>query len=114
MSSAPGPNKAGQYDVVYPIGVSPTEVKALAPRLHTLEGKTICELAVEVWKGEAIFSAELDRLEALLPQKYPWLRLIPFRELGITHGVKEKEVVKALPQRLRELGCDAAVSVLGS
>lgn len=103
-----------QYEVVYPLGASLTGVGTLAPRLDSLEGKTICGLAVEMWKGDAILSEKLNRLGKLLPQRFPGLKLVPYQEFGLTHGSKEKEVVKALPQRLREHGCDAVVSVLGS
>jgi hypothetical protein len=41
------------------------------------------------------------------------VRFVSWREFGNTHGSEEREVVAALPKRLRELGVDAVISGMG-
>ena len=103
-----------KIEVVYPLGEAPVEVQLLAPRLDTLEGKTICELVNQDWKGDIIFNEKLNGLEKLLPDKYPGIKLISATEFGYTDGAYAKETIKALPGNLLKHGCDAVISVLGT
>ena len=99
----------GDYEVLWPRSPRQVKRKALAPRLSTLDGKTIAQLWDYVFRGDEVF----EFLEQGLKARFPGVRFVSWREFGSTHGSDEREVVAALPQRLRELGVDAVVSGMG-
>ena len=77
-----------------------------APRLDTLEGKTVAQLWDELFKGDVVF----ELLEEGLRQRYPGVKFVSWREFGSTHGGNEKAALAALPQKLRDMGVDAVMS----
>jgi hypothetical protein len=66
----------------------------------------VAQLWDQLFKGDIVF----ELLEEGLKRRYPDIRFVSWREFGSTHGGEEKEVLAALPQRLRELGVDAVMS----
>jgi hypothetical protein len=100
------PNDAGLYEVAWPCGERRQVLQPLAPRLDTLDGKTVAQLWDFLFQGDEVF----DALEEDLRAAYPDVRFVSWREFGSTHGVDEKEVLAALPRRFREFGVDAAIS----
>jgi hypothetical protein len=99
----------GYYEVFWPRTPRQASAKSLAPRLATLEGKTIGQLWDYVFRGDEVFQF----LEEGLKARFPGVRFVNWREFGNTHGSDEREVVAALPQRLREKGVDAVISGMG-
>lgn len=97
------------YDVVWPRGKSTTAGAKLAKRLDTLEGKVVAELWDWVFKGDIMFEA----FEQELPKRFPGVKLISWREFGEIHGPNEVEVLKALPQKLKDFGVDAVICGVG-
>jgi hypothetical protein len=81
----------------------------LAQRLDTLEGKVVAQLWDRIFKGDVMFAA----FEAELPQRYPGIRFVSWREFGSFHGAGEAEVLASLPRRFRELGVDAVICGTG-
>ena len=71
-----------------------------------LNGKTVAQLWDFLFRGDEVFTL----LEEGLRARYPGVRFVGWKEFGNTHGSNEREVVKALPARLRELGADAVIS----
>ena len=96
----------GYYEVFWPRGARQVKRKALAPRLKSLEGKTVAQLWDFIFRGNEVF----DALEEGLKARYPGVRFVSWREFGNTHGSDERQVVAALPQRMKELGIDAVIS----
>jgi len=94
------------YQVVWPLGKTRSRPRSGAPRLDTLEGKTVCELWNYVYSGNLSF----PMIEELLKKQYPTMRFVNYAEFGNTHGPKEREVIEALPRKLAEFGCDAVIS----
>lgn len=71
-----------------------------APRLDTLEGKTICEVSSEIWQAWRTFPL----MRELLQKKYPTAKFVKweeFAEPGVYDG-KNLELLK-------EKGCDAVI-----
>jgi hypothetical protein len=99
----------GEYEVVWPRSPKTAEVTALAPRLASLEGRTIAFLWDYLFRGDEIFPL----LERELAARYEGMKFIPFSEFGTTHGVGEHEVLDGLARRFEELGVDAVVSGMG-
>ena len=99
----------GHYAVVWPRGEKTVAVSDLAPRLDTLAGKTVCQLWDYLFRGDEIF----PMLETALAERYPDINFVRYEEFGSTHGHEEREILDALPTRLKELGADAVISGMG-
>lgn len=99
----------GYYEVFWPRTPRQMKRKPLAPRLPTLEGKTIAQLWDFLFRGDEVFAL----LEEGLKQRFPGVRFIGWKEFGNTHGRNEREVLAGLPQRLKEAGADAVISGMG-
>lgn len=98
-----------EYQVVWPRSPRTAEVAELAPRLPSLEGRTVAFLWDYLFRGDEIFPV----LERELTARFPGVRFVGFDEFGTTHGAGEHEVLAGLGARLRELGVDAVVSGMG-
>jgi hypothetical protein len=92
--------------VLWPRGRKTAEVVSLAPRLHTLEGKTIGQLWDDLFRGDEIF----PMLEEALSARFPGVTFVGYKVFGSTHGRDEQRVITELPARLRQLGVDAIIS----
>ena len=100
------PHNDGYYEAYWPRGARQQRTRALAPRLATLEGKTVAQLWDYLYKGDTVFAL----LEEGLRARFPGVKFVSWREFGSTHGGEEKQALAALPERLRELGVEAVVS----
>ena len=102
------------YEVLPPYGVPTIEILQPVPRLDTLEGKTICG----VMGAHFHFDQTWPAIAELLQKKYPTAKFVGPEEFapgaakpGQIHGdPSQDEFFEALPDRLKEYGCDAVVS----
>lgn len=98
------------FNVVSPVAQRYVEKIVMAPRLDTLEGKTICELWNESFNADKTFSI----IRKLLKQKYPGIKVIPCTEMPIHHTMEDIGIInepsEALITALKEKGCDAVIS----
>ena len=97
------------YAVVSPMGRSSVEMIRQAPRLETLEGKTIAVVGVSFMT--AVTHPEIKRL---ILEHYPSARVILLDEIGIAGpypapGVKRK-AKEDFQAKLKEMGVDAVIS----
>ena len=99
----------GYYEALWPRSPRQAKVQPLAPRLSTLNGKTVAQLWDHVFRGDEVF----EFLEAGLKARFPGVRFVNWRDFGNTHGSEEREVVAALPERFKALGVDAVISGMG-
>ena len=97
------------YEVVWPRGNRGTDIIPLAPRLSTLEGKTIGFLWNYLFRGDEIFPT----LEKELTKRFPGIKCVSYEIFGSTHGDEEAKVLAALPAKLRQNRCDAVISGIG-
>jgi hypothetical protein len=97
------------YAVVWPRSAKSIEVKPLATRLPTLEGKTVAFLWDYLFRGDEIWPV----LSEELGRRYPGMRFIGFEAFGSTHGDEEHQVLADLPGKLAEMKVDAVVSGMG-
>ena len=96
----------GYYEAHWPRTPRQQLARELAPRLDTLEAKTVAQLWDELFKGDVVF----EHLEEGLKKRYPKINFVSWKVFGSTHGGNEKAALAALPQKLRDLGVDAVVS----
>lgn len=97
------------YAVVSPVGHSSVEMIVQAPRLETLDGKTIAVVGVSF-----MTSVTHPEIKRLILENYPTARVILTDEIGIcgpypAPGVRRKSV-EEFQQKLRELKVDAVIS----
>jgi hypothetical protein len=97
------------HRVVWPRARRVVEPGKLAPRLSTLEGRTIAFLWDSVFRGDEIFPI----LESALRHRFPGARFVGWDAFGSTFGGDESRTIGELPDRLRKLGVDAVVSGVG-
>jgi hypothetical protein len=100
--------------VVSPVGLEAVEQAAAAPRLSTLEGKTIGEFWNGVFKGDETFPV----IRRLLQQKFAGLKIVPYTEFP--HGrasdqpAHQRELALRMAALAREKGCHAVISGNGA
>ena len=99
----------GYYEVYWPRSPRQQKKKSPARRLETLNGKTVAQFWDFVFSGDKVFAT----LEKTLKERYPGIKFVSWREFGNTHGPDERKILANLPQRLKELGVDAAISGMG-
>ncbi|MBI2207572.1 MAG: hypothetical protein HYU41_27385 [Candidatus Rokubacteria bacterium] len=99
----------GVYSVVWPRGRRLAERATLAPRLGTLDGKTIGLLWDYVFRGDEIFPI----VERELGRRFPGIRFVRWDDFGAIYGGDEHRTIAALPERLQRHGVDAVVSAVG-
>ena len=103
--------KDGVYEVVSPLGESVIRMMNMAPRLSTLEGKTICEIWNEGFRGDESFPI----IEKMLRERYPAIKLIPYTEFPLAtiaslHPETKEETLAALSAAIKKKGCDAVIT----
>ena len=101
-----GPDEREIYRVVWPRGIQTVQASDVAPRLTTLEGKTIGELWDDLFRGDEIFPI----LEEEIGRRFPGVRFVRYDTFGSTHGRDEQRVLAELPERLKQLEVDAVIS----
>jgi len=97
------------YAVVWPRSAKAVEVKPLARRLDSLDGKTLAFLWDDLFRGDEIWPI----LKGELARRYNGLRFVDHDAFGSTHGEDEHRVLAELPEKIRSMGVDAVVSGMG-
>ena len=100
---------SGPYAVVWPRSEKAVEVKPLARRPDSLDGKKVAFLWDYLFRGDEIWTM----LQEELPKRYPGMSFVGYEEFGSTHGDEEHRVLAELPGKLKALGIDAVVSGMG-
>ena len=100
---------SGQYAVVWPRSDRQLQIKPLAKRLDTLNGKTVVQLWDYLFRGDEIFAM----LEKDLSARYPDVRFVSWKDFGSTHGQDEREMLASFAKRFPEIGADAVISGMG-
>ena len=93
-------------EVVYPLGRRALQVTPRATRPSTLDGVTVAELSNHKFDSEFTFEV----LEKAMLKRYPTVKFVSFNAFGDTYGPRESEVIKGLPEKLKEYECDVVIS----
>jgi hypothetical protein len=97
------------HSVYWPRGKQTVTMQPLAPRLDTLNGKTIAFLWDNLFRGDEIF----PMIEKQLNERFSGITFIGYDEFGSTHGDEERAILESLPERLKALNVDAVISGMG-
>lgn len=104
-----GDSVAGSYDVLSPVGLSAVDMIELAPRLETLDGKTIALVG-----GSFMASVTHMELKRIIQEWFPTATVYVLSEIGsagLFPGLRtRKPQVERFQQRLIEYGVDAVIS----
>ena len=98
------------YEVLWPLGKLAWDTAIIKHSISDLTGKTIGELSDYGFRAEEIFPIIRNKLR----EEYPDIKIVEYPVFGNTHGSKEAEVIANLPALLKEYGCDAVISGIGS
>ncbi len=98
-----------EAEVVWPSGRRAQQAQPLAPRLDTIEGKTIGGVCC----SRFYFEETWPLVQQLLRAKYSGVNFVPWEEFGPFYGQEEAMLLEALPDKLREFGCDAVIAIRG-
>jgi hypothetical protein len=81
---------------------------AMAPRLDTLEGKTICEVANGSFRSDVI----IPLLGDLLKKSYPGIKVVRYTEMprSFVLGKASEAQLETMKAAFRQKGCDAVIS----
>jgi hypothetical protein len=97
-------------EVFSPVGAEVVKPSTRAPRLPTLNGKTVAETWNEDFKGDFMFPVYRE----LLKQRYPGIRIIPYTEFPVSpwKGSPEYQwdVARQIARLARARGADALIS----
>ena len=93
----------------WPRGKQTMTAQPLAPRLDTLDGKTVAFLWDYLFRGDELF----PMIEKTMRERYTNVKFIGYDEFGSTHGDEERAIIEALPERLKALKVDAVISGMG-
>lgn len=103
-------------EVTSPAGERTVQPLPVAPRLESLNGKTICELSSRMYNVEISFPIIREMLKA----RYPGVRIIPYTEMeqGLPDGTmmtyagsvaEQEKKTQAVIALVKEKGGDAVI-----
>jgi hypothetical protein len=98
------------YKVVSPLGEGIVKTTAMAPRLDTLNGKTVGM----VWNRSFQSDVTLPAIAEALKKQYPGVKIVPYSALPMAPlpeppGAPRKES-EALQAAYKAKGCDAVIA----
>ena len=99
------------WEVLRPVGTGAAQSMELAPRVDTLNGKTVCE----VWNGGFAGDVTFPIINEMLRERYSEVRIIPYTEFPLSTIASMKastreERLEAIRIALLEKGCDALIT----
>jgi hypothetical protein len=96
--------------VISPVGQPRAQNKGIAPRLDSLEGKTIGEVYNHHFKGDQMFGLYRE----LLKKRYPGVRIVPFTELPASFvggdPATHRRVAQEVAAMAKAKGVDALIA----
>ncbi len=102
------------YDVLWPLARRAVKDMAMNRRFGNKETDHAAKRIGFIWdymfRGNDMFPL----LQAGLAEKYPGSTFVPYEHFGNVHGHDEREVLAALPQRLKEARLDAVIVGVGA
>ena len=99
-----------QFEVLWPLSRRAVSGTRAAPRLPDLNGKTVAELWDVIFRGETIYPLVREYIKA----RFPRVKFVGYEAFGNFHGARERDVVAALPEKLRAHKADAAIVGIGA
>jgi hypothetical protein len=103
-----------KYDVLWPLARRAVKDMSMNRRFGDPAADSAPKRIGFIWdymfRGNDMFPL----LQAGLAEKYPGSTFVPYEHFGNVHGHDEREVLAALPQRLKEARLDAVIVGVGA
>jgi hypothetical protein len=94
------------FEAYWPRAAARGKARPLAPRPASLEGKRVAFLWDFLFRGDDI----CEIVEEELRKRFSGISFLGWKEIGNIHGGDERQIVAALPARLKAAGVDAVVT----
>lgn len=98
------------YSVVSPVGESTVKMIAMAPRLNTLGGQTVCMVSNVSFKADIVLPVIGDQLK----QIYPNVRIVPHTQMPVAPSLSTPDAPQKDAENLRGAlkakGCSVVVA----
>ncbi len=101
------PAEQSIYEIVRPTGKVTVKATTPAPRVDTLNGKTICEVYNDMFRGDRTF----PKIRELLKKQYQNVNIVPYSEfpsLEVAGIIEDK--LKDLSAKLKQKQCDVLIA----
>jgi hypothetical protein len=93
-----------------PLGLPAARYQGIAPRLETLEGKTVGEVYNHHFKGDQMFAL----YRQLLQRRYPGVRIVPYTELPASYvggdPATQRRIAQEVAAQAKKKGVDALIA----
>jgi hypothetical protein len=99
-----------RFDVVWPLGRKAYADSDTVARVADLSGKTVAAVWDYLFRGDEMF----DIVSRKLAARYPGIRFVSHETFGNVHGTRQRELVAALPEKLRLHEVDAVITSVGA
>src|ERR1700687_6180840 len=98
-------------EVVCPLGEPSVKPIPLAPRLNSLEGKTVGE----IWNGGFAGELSFPIIREMLRERFPGVRIVPYTEFPLVTIAslwpeRKVKTLEAVRKTLLEKGVDAVIT----
>jgi hypothetical protein len=100
----------GYFEAFWPRAARRVRTKQLAARPQSLEGKRVAFLWDYLFRGDDIF----DVVEEELRKRFAGMSFMGWRDVGNIHSSDERQMVAALPARLKAAGVDAVITAVAA
>jgi hypothetical protein len=102
-------------EVVCPLGEANVKPIPLAPRLNSLEGKTVGE----IWNGGFAGELSFPIIREMLRERFPGVRIVPYTEFPLVTIAslwpeRKVKTLEAVRKTLLEKGVDAVITGNGA
>lgn len=101
---------ADRHAVYWPRAARTVPAQPVAPRLPSLEGRTVAFVWDHLFRGDLVFT----RIQRELQARFPGVRFVGHESFGTTHGGEADATLSALPGKLRNLQVEALISGIGA
>jgi hypothetical protein len=91
------------YNVLSPIGETTVKLIEMAPRLDSLQGKTVCMVSNSAFKVNVTMPAIAKTLQA----KYPGIKIIPYTEMATAYSGADWDAKQG---EFKSKGCNAVIT----
>ncbi len=98
------------YEVVGPQGQKVFAEGDTVARIPDFSGKTIAAIWDYLFRGDEIFAIVTKKLG----ERYPGMKVVSYEVFGNTHGSRQHELIKQVPDKLRQHKVDAVISLVGA
>src|SRR5438552_1660198 len=98
------------YEVVWPLGKVAFDELPARKQTADLSGKTVAFLWDHAFYGDVMFAVVQEEFA----KRFSGVKFVPHQVFGDVHGLNEREIVAAIPEKLLQNKVDLAISGIGA